>query len=61
MGIRDLTLLWRGLVATDLLIKAACERRPHEVPKGLTDAIHQQNLRDIEGHLEGGAFGIAPE
>jgi predicted CoA-substrate-specific enzyme activase len=61
LGIRGLTLLWRGLVTTDLLIKAACERRPYEIHKGMTDLIHHQNLRDIENGLGNGSFGPALE
>ncbi|MBN1272125.1 MAG: hypothetical protein JXB26_07605 [Candidatus Aminicenantes bacterium] len=51
LGIEGLTLLWRGLVAIDLLIKAACEKRPYEVQKGQTDIIHRENLKDIEQGL----------
>jgi len=54
-----LTLLWRGLVAADFLIKAACERRPYEIHKGMTDLIHHQNLKDIENGLESSSFGPA--
>ena len=61
LRIRGLTLLWRGLVTTDLLIKAACERRPYEIHKGMTDLIHHQNLKDIENGLENGSFGTAME
>jgi predicted CoA-substrate-specific enzyme activase len=59
LGIRGLTLLWRGLVATDFLIKAACERRPYEIHKGMTDLIHHQNLKDIENGLDRDSFGPA--
>jgi len=59
VGMRGLTLLWRGLVAIDFLIKAACERRPYEIHKGLTERIHRQNLRDIETALEGDSLGPA--
>jgi predicted CoA-substrate-specific enzyme activase len=61
LGIRGLTLLWRGLVSTDLLIKAACERRPYEIHKGMTDLIHHQNLKDIENALNRDSFGPALE
>jgi predicted nucleotide-binding protein (sugar kinase/HSP70/actin superfamily) len=57
LGIRGLTLLWRGLVTTDLLIKAACERRPYEIHKGMTDLIHHQNLKDVENGLDRDSFG----
>jgi predicted CoA-substrate-specific enzyme activase len=61
LGIRGLTLLWRGLVTIDLLIKAACERRPYEIHKGMTDLIHHQNLKDIENGLDRDSFGPALE
>ena len=56
LGIPGLKLLWRGLVAVDLLIKAACERRPYEVYKGQTDGVHKTNLEDIEKSLANGSF-----
>jgi len=61
LGIGGMTRLWRGLVATDLLIKAACERRPYEIHKGTTDLVHQQNLKDIENGLDRASFGPALE
>lgn len=51
LGIDGLTLLWSGLVSIDLLIKAACEKRPYELEKGMTDKIHKMNLADIEEGL----------
>ena len=48
LGMEGITLLWRGLVAIDLLVKAACEKRPYEVQKGTTDRIHLKNLKDVE-------------
>lgn len=44
--------LWRGLVAVDLLIKMVCATRPYERERGQTDAVHSQNLRDIETAME---------
>ncbi len=51
LGMEGATLLWRGLVAVDLLIKAACEKRPYESQKGQTDKIHKENLKDIKRGL----------
>jgi predicted nucleotide-binding protein (sugar kinase/HSP70/actin superfamily) len=56
LGLKGATSLWRGLVAVDFLIKAACERRPYERQKGLTDEVHRANLRDIEEGLAIGDF-----
>jgi len=56
LGIPGLKLLWRGLVAVDLLIKAACERRPYEVYEGQTDRVHKTNLEDIGKSLANGSF-----
>lgn len=47
-GIPGAKVLWRGLLAIDLLIKAACEKRPYEASKGETDRVHAENLDDIE-------------
>ncbi len=51
MGISGAKALWSGLLAIDLLIKAACEKRPYERLKGETDRIHAENLDDIERGL----------
>ncbi len=59
LGISGLKLLWRGLVAVDLLVKAACEKRPYEVQQGQTDGVHETNLRDIEKSLVNGSFETA--
>ncbi len=65
LGLRDLLgfdntiRLWQGLVAIDLLIKATCEIRPYEKEIGQTDAIHQQNLQDIETATAAGELGSA--
>jgi predicted CoA-substrate-specific enzyme activase len=59
LGIPGLKLLWRGLVAVDLLVKAACERRPYEICEGQTDRIHEMNLEDIEKSIANGSFDAA--
>ena len=51
LGMAGGIILWRGLVAIDLLIKAACEKRPYEIHKGQTDRVHWENLMDIERGL----------
>ncbi|MFC2164886.1 acyl-CoA dehydratase activase [Acidobacteriota bacterium] len=56
MGMKGARLLWRGLVAVDLLVKVACERRPYERLKGQTDEVHSANLRDIEEGMANGDF-----
>ena len=57
LGHFGLRLLWRGLVAVDLLVKGICERRPYERHKGQSDEVHCANLKDIERGLSGGNFG----
>jgi predicted CoA-substrate-specific enzyme activase len=59
LGYKGLKLLWRGLVAIDLLIKAACEKRPYEKRKGTTDRIHKENLKEIEEGLDSHSFHYA--
>ena len=51
LGIEKLARLWQGLVAVDLLTKAACETRPYELEKGMTDELHQQNIKGLEDAL----------
>jgi predicted nucleotide-binding protein (sugar kinase/HSP70/actin superfamily) len=51
LGISGARALWSGLLAIDLLIKAACEKRPYERIQGETDRIHAENLDDIERGL----------
>jgi len=59
IGFQGLRWLWRGLVAVDILIKAACEIRPYEVRKGETDRIHKINLLDIQEGLADGTLSLA--
>jgi predicted CoA-substrate-specific enzyme activase len=59
LGIPGMTLLWQGLVAVDLLVKANCELRPHEVHSGQSDRIHLVNLSDVESGLANGSFHVA--
>lgn len=58
LGTPGLKLLWEGLVAIDLLIKATCELRPYEVNPGQTDKIHRINLEDIQCGLAEGTFHV---
>ncbi|MBI5534069.1 MAG: hypothetical protein HY898_15210 [Deltaproteobacteria bacterium] len=46
-GIPGASLFWRGLVATELLVRWMCENRPYELTPGSVDAVHRDNLRDM--------------
>lgn len=59
MGIPGLKLLWGGLTAVDLLIKAASEKRPYEINPQETEYVHALNLKDIEQGLERHTLGEA--
>jgi predicted CoA-substrate-specific enzyme activase len=59
LTMRGMKLLWQGLVAIDLLVRASCAIRPYEVRKGVTDRIHLENLADIESGLAAGGIGPA--
>jgi len=48
LGLEGLKWLWRGLVAVDSLVKESCRIRAYEIESGLTDRVHQENLRDVE-------------
>jgi predicted CoA-substrate-specific enzyme activase len=56
LGTPGLKLLWEGLVAIDLLVKATCELRPYEVNPGQADNIHRINLEEIQRGLAEGTF-----
>ncbi|MDH3401978.1 MAG: acyl-CoA dehydratase activase [Acidobacteriota bacterium] len=56
LGFHGLYLFWQGLVAVDLLLKAACSLRPYELEPGRTDAVHRANLRRVEEAVESGGL-----
>jgi predicted nucleotide-binding protein (sugar kinase/HSP70/actin superfamily) len=43
-----------GLLSIELLVKAVCQTRPYEREKGLSDAIHAENLLAIENAVAEG-------
>ncbi len=50
-GIGGSSLLWRGLVAVELLLRWLCENRPYELVQGSVDEAHQANLRDLSASM----------
>jgi predicted CoA-substrate-specific enzyme activase len=59
LTMKGLKLLWQGLVSIDLLVRASCAIRPYETVKGTADAVHLENLREVEAGLEAGNIGPA--
>jgi predicted CoA-substrate-specific enzyme activase len=59
LTMKGMKLLWQGLVAIDLLVRASCSIRPYEIRKGVTDRIHLESLADIESGLSSGGLGPA--
>ena len=53
-GIDALDRLYVGILAIELLVKAACQTRPYELEKGLTDDVHRRNLGRIERAVASG-------
>jgi predicted nucleotide-binding protein (sugar kinase/HSP70/actin superfamily) len=51
-------LLWRGLVAVDLLQKALFHARPRELSEGAADQAYRESLADLVGGLEEGGDGL---
>lgn len=47
LGMDGADQLWRGLVATDLLVRWMCGHRPYEVEAGSVDRVHRENLADL--------------
>jgi predicted CoA-substrate-specific enzyme activase len=58
-GIEAIKGFYLGLLAIDLLVKAACEIRPYETERGRTAEIHRQNLRLIEAAIVGDEVLVA--
>ena len=59
IGFQGLRWMWRGLVAVDILAKAACEIRPYEIRKGEMDRVHKINLADVQKGLADGTLILA--
>jgi predicted CoA-substrate-specific enzyme activase len=53
-GIDAMERFYLGLLAIELLVKAACETRPYEIEKGVTAALHKENLLRIENAMADG-------
>jgi predicted nucleotide-binding protein (sugar kinase/HSP70/actin superfamily) len=58
---KGMTVLYEGLVAVDLLVRASCALRPYEIEKGATDRAHAANIRDVEAAIAAGDLGPALE
>ncbi|MBI5209869.1 MAG: hypothetical protein HY927_07855 [Elusimicrobia bacterium] len=54
LGLQGGVRMWRGFVAVEMLIKAACALRPYEALKGAVDEAHEANCLDIENAVAGG-------
>ncbi len=53
-GIDALDRLYVGILAIELLVKAACQTRPYELVRGLTDDVHRRSLERIEAAVASG-------
>ncbi len=53
-GRKGLFAMWKGMVAIDLLLRAACEHRPYELEPGLTDKVHADQLAAMGRAVEEG-------
>ncbi len=55
LGLERSILLYEGMFAIDILIRASCALRPYELRRGDVDAAHAANLDDLEqGMVSGG-------
>ena len=50
-GLQTMEDLYKGLLAIDVLVKAACETRPYELEPGMTSEIHRDNLKLIRAGI----------
>jgi predicted nucleotide-binding protein (sugar kinase/HSP70/actin superfamily) len=46
--------MWRGILAADLIWKAACKVRPYETTPGTTDAVAAEEIERLARIMEGG-------
>lgn len=53
-GVAPMQRLYEGLLAIDVLVKAACETRPYEKERGMTGALHAANLQRIRAGVREG-------
>lgn len=53
-GANSMQKLYEGLLAIDVLVKAACETRPYEKEPGMTGELHLKNLMLIRSSLING-------
>ena len=44
--------IWQGLLAADLIWKAACRKRPYETTPGETDRAMEQGVREVAERIE---------
>lgn len=61
-GVDAAERLYVGILAIELLVKAACQTRPYELEKGRTDEVHRRSLERIEEAVASGdVFGALAE
>ncbi len=53
-GVDAVERLYVGILAIELLVKAACQTRPYELEKGRTDEVHRRSLERIEEAVASG-------
>jgi len=53
-GMEAAERFYLGLMAVELLVKAACQVRPYELEKGQCAALHRRNLLRLEAAVAGG-------
>ncbi len=53
-GVDAAERLYVGILAIELLVKAACQTRPYELEKGRTDEVHRRSLEKIEAAVASG-------
>ncbi|MEE8441519.1 MAG: acyl-CoA dehydratase activase, partial [Spirochaetia bacterium] len=57
-GAKFRLLVWKGLLASEILTKLRQERKPYEAVPGETDAAYERHLRELVHSVENGARDI---
>ena len=58
-GLKWATRVWKGWLATDVLMKKLLHIRPYEVNRGETEVVYQKAIQDISSALVNGKFAAA--
>ena len=60
-GLKWAAAIWKGWLATDVLLKRLLHTRPYEINKGESDSVYQKAIEEISSATVNGSFSEALE